>query len=263
MAYATAGQQAGLTAATTSAEAALFGGPAHLQWMGADKLVSTAVDAGNTPTTTLRPGLILGRIASSGLLTAYNSDATDGSEVPVCVLSDSLSMVGGSGAVENKDCNVLYGGVLTLASGAIGGITGQDGALDANARKVLGRQFIFDDALPAQALGYRIIPAATSATVTAAQNGALFVATAAATFTLPTIALGLEYEFLMTANTNLAITGASGTILRDTSNVAGTTATFSTSSQKLGANASVRAIYVGSTLMWQLKNLCGFTITMS
>ncbi len=264
MAYATAGTQAGITAATSSAEAALLGGPQKFVLEGAVNLVAATVDAGNTPTTTLRPGLILGMVTASGNYTAYNPDATDGSETPVCVLATSMSMLGASGAVEIKQADVLFGGILQVSSSAIGGITAQDGALTAHARTVLARQFIFDDEMPNKKLGWRQEQVATNETVTAADNGTLFIATAAATFTLPTIAYGLEYEFLQTADANMAITGAAGTILRDTSNVPGTTATFSTANSKLGANASVKAVYVGANLRWMLKIGSGsFVCTMT
>ncbi len=259
MSYATYGQQPGLTEATTTSEVALVGGPTHLLWRGGVKLVAATVDAGNTPTTTIRAGNILGKVTASGLYTLYNPDATDGSEVPSVVLESAISMIGGSGSVEIKDAQVLFGGVLQAANL----ITGQDGGLDAKARRVLSRQFVFDDQLPAQVNGYRTVETATNVSVTAAQSGTLFVATAAATFTLPTIANDLEYEFLMTANANLAVTGAASTLLRDTSNVAGTTATFSTANQKLGASCKVRAIYVTGVLKWKLDNTSGFTITMT
>lgn len=43
-------------------------------------IISTAVDAGATPTTSLRQGLLLGKITASGKLTALNPDASDGSQ---------------------------------------------------------------------------------------------------------------------------------------------------------------------------------------
>jgi hypothetical protein len=264
MAYATAGTQAGISTATSSAEAALLGGPSKFSLEGAVKLVAASVDAGNTPTTTLRPGLILGVVTASGLYTPYNPDATDGSETPVCILNTGMSMLGAAGAVEIKEADVLFGGVIQVSSGAIGGITGQDGALTAHARKVLGRQFIFDDEMPNKQIGWRQEQVATDTTVTAAKNGTLYIATAAATFTLPTIAYGLEYEFLMVANANMAITGAASTLIRATSNTYGTTATFSTANSLFGANAKVKAVYVGADLKWMLTIGSGsFVVTMS
>lgn len=264
MAYPTAGMTAGLTTATSSAEAALLSGPANLTWYGSDRLAAATIDAGNTPTTTLRPGLILGRITASGLLTEYNPDATNGAETPVCILADAVSMVGGTGSTEIKDCNVLMQGPVTVSSGVIGGISGQDGALDAFARTVLRERYTFDDELPTKKLGWRQENVATDTTVTAAKNGTLYIATAAATFTLPTIAYGLQYKFLMVADANLAITGAASTLIRSTSATYGTTATFSTASSKFGANATVTAVYVGSTLKWMLEIGSGsFVCTMS
>jgi len=44
------------------------------------RIVSTAADAGNTVTTVLRQGLLLGKITTSGKLKEWNPTGTDGSQ---------------------------------------------------------------------------------------------------------------------------------------------------------------------------------------
>lgn len=56
-------------------------------------LVSTAVDAGNTPTTTLRKGLVLGKVTASGKYKEYDPNAVDGSQVAKLILADKVDML--------------------------------------------------------------------------------------------------------------------------------------------------------------------------
>jgi len=56
-------------------------------------LVSSAVDAGNTPTTTLRKGLVLGKVTASGKYKEYDPSAADGSETAVLILVDEADML--------------------------------------------------------------------------------------------------------------------------------------------------------------------------
>ena len=56
-------------------------------WLDSVVLDSTCVDARSTPTTIILPGLVLGKITSSGNHVQYNPAATDGSQVADCVVS--------------------------------------------------------------------------------------------------------------------------------------------------------------------------------
>jgi len=61
---------------------------------------STARDDGNSPTTILRPGLILGKITSTGEYAQYANGASDGTETAVAILAEGLNMLdqfGGTG----------------------------------------------------------------------------------------------------------------------------------------------------------------------
>jgi hypothetical protein len=54
---------------------------------------AAAVDAGNTPVTTLRKGLVLGRIAESGTYKEYDPEAEDGSETAALILVDEVDLL--------------------------------------------------------------------------------------------------------------------------------------------------------------------------
>ena len=96
---------------------------------------SAARDSGNTPTTTLRPGLVLGRLNSSGKFKEYNNSRGDGTETAVCILRHQVKVVDSDGnACDAQAVGVIHGYVD--ASKLIG--------LDANARTDLDN-ILFDD----------------------------------------------------------------------------------------------------------------------
>jgi len=77
-------------------------------------------------------------------------------------------------------------------------------------------------------------------TLTAADNGKLFVVAGAANFTLPAKAAGLSFGFYQTADANLVITsaGSADDIVAD-GDAAADTVTFSTASHKIGSGGIV------------------------
>ena len=99
-------------------------------------------------------------------------------------------------------------------------------------------------------------------TVTLSDNGLLFLATAAVTFTLPTKQNGLAFRFAQTADFNLVISGSADMIAKG--NAAATTVTFSTANEKIGSQVLVECLYVNtSTLKWLVTNLGATTPTVA
>jgi hypothetical protein len=97
--------------------------------------------------------------------------------------------------------------------------------------------------------------------VTPADNGLLFLATAAVAFTLPTKENGLAFRFLQTADNDLTITGSADIIHKG--NAAATSVVFSTAGQKIGSHVLVECMYVAAdTLKWVVSNLGGTTATV-
>jgi len=98
-------------------------------------------------------------------------------------------------------------------------------------------------------------------TVSAAEHGALFIATAAVAFTLPTKRNGLAYRFVQSANETMQIIG-SGDIIAAGSPVT-SMIEFSTSNQKIASQLLVECVYVaGGSLKWIATNLGGTTATL-
>jgi hypothetical protein len=86
-----------------------WGGAPNPYYVSAGQIVSTAVDAGNTPTSTLRAGLVLGRVTSSGKYKEWNIDGTDGSEYAAGILVNTVSTLDISGTAADK----FVGWILT------------------------------------------------------------------------------------------------------------------------------------------------------
>ena len=56
-------------------------------------IAAAAVDAGNTPTTTLRKGLVLGKVTATGKYKEYDPSASDGTETAALILVDQVDML--------------------------------------------------------------------------------------------------------------------------------------------------------------------------
>jgi len=229
----------GSTAAIFNTESNIFWGsgnavsPAHN--FITISITSAAVDTGS-PTTILRPGLILGKITSSGMYTNYSPTATDGSQQAVCVLPTEINMLDPvTGTVANRVTSAVINGPIK-ASACYG--------LDNISRAQLEAQGVLWDDTRGTSVGLSYIKTlnkAASYTVLATDNNTLFTASAAATFTLPTIAAGLHFEFYNLANTDMAVTSAEGTNIVTDGNASASTLTFSTASHKIGGGVEVIA----------------------
>jgi hypothetical protein len=81
---------------------------------------------------------------------------------------------------------------------------------------------------------------AASYTVLQEDSGSVFIATAAATFTLPAVAssAGCTWTFINGADTDMVVTAPAGTLVAD-GNAAATSATFSTASHKIGGSCII------------------------
>lgn len=204
-------------------------------------LDGTARDVGNTPSTVLRPGLVLGQIGASGNWRDFGDNNIDGSDEAGAVLISSFRMT-------DLDSNNVQRFVWALVGGPVRankllGLTEQ-------ARVQMSGRFFFDDrsyvqeGVPRQ----RTIAKTANYTVVAADNGTCFTTTGAVApvnFTLPAPAKGLRYRFFNTVNQNMVVT-APATKLIGLNGTGFTTLTFSTANQKLGAVADVEADDTGS-----------------
>lgn len=221
------------------------------------KIDSTAVDAGSTPTSSLRAGLIMAKGDSDGLWYEYDPTATDGREVARGVLYHGLSMLGPDGSVEDKSGNILVGGYLKSAN-----LYG----LDSLARQQLSARFIFDDDFSGRSwLGphLREIEKAANYTVVAADNMSCFVATAAAVFTLPAIGPGYRFLFRNQADADMGVASAEGDNMVAIDDASADSVTFSTSSQKIGGAVLIYSNEQGDKWIVENRSAGANTITVA
>ncbi len=210
---------------------------------------STAADAGNSPTSTLRPGLLLGKITSTGEYAQYDADATDGTQVAECVLLEEVNLLDPATAANaDKWWSVAISGRLK-ASSVIN--------LDYQARsQLMARGFQFDDGVWAQLPYKGEIAKTADYTVTTADNGMLFTTTGASgtvIFTLPALAVGLRFRFFNTVNQTLTVASAAGDDMITDGDAAADSVTLSTSSHKIGGGFDIVANNAGTA--WYVFNL--------
>jgi len=96
---------------------------------------NSARDSGNTPTTTLRPGLVMGKITASGKYAQYDDIAADGTEDAVGILKDQVKVVDSDGNASDAAAVIVIHGRVD-ESALIG--------VDAAAETDLAGQIIFD-----------------------------------------------------------------------------------------------------------------------
>lgn len=219
-------------------------------------LLGAAIDSGNTPATTLRGGNVLAVVDASGKAHTYSPDANDGRQIAVGILEHNQDMLV-AGVATDRFTQMLVHGLVR---------DGELIGLDPRAQQQLGQRFTFDRVLSPQAGALMhprgIYRKSSNYTVLATDNGLLFLATAAVTFTLPAKQNGLAFRFVQTADANLVISGAADIIAKG--NAAATTVTFSTANEKIGSHVLVECLYVAAgTLKWLVTNLGATTPTVA
>lgn len=253
----------GATAVVESGEAAFIQNAFGREMLLLTKIgtiVSTTTDASNTPTTTLRKGLILGIITATGKYGVYDPTLTNGLQIPRAILPVQLNMLNQAGVAADKT-----GPLITRANLMVAQIPNYD--VQAG-RALIQLGFVLDAPAGAQApVGSPIGTQDKGAdyTVTAADCGIRFHAiTGAVNFTLPTKAVGLWYEFFNTVDAAMAILSASSSDDIITDGDAGADSiTYGTSSHKIGSFCRVDCRYVGGALKWFASNLGGTTQTIA
>jgi len=226
-------------------------------------VAGAARDAGNTPTTVLRPGLLLGTL--SGQFIQWDATATDGTQFLTGVLPTEIRATDFDGNNADRVLAVAVRAPLRASQLLILGAALVGHAQEYEARRQLVEAgFVLDDD-PMGFLagkGNRVEAKGANYTIVAADNGKLFLATAAATFTLPALKSGLSFVIEQTADANLGLASAEGDNIVVKNDASADSVTFSTSGEKIGARVRVSSAYVSGTLKWLLDTEPGFTATI-
>lgn len=228
----TPGQQA----SRESVEKRLLWGP--LGWFVVDHVVlsSTCVDARSTVTTELLPGLVLGKITSSGEYVNYSATATDGSQIAQGILAHAVNMLDSGGTARDQLAVILISGAVKNA---------ETGGLDQFSRSHFFGRIVFDDDYLGNSAGWRDVVAKTADyTVVAGDNNRIFTtrgAAGAVNFTLPTLAKGLRFRFFNEADQNMTVTSAAADTMVVFNDLAADSIAFSTAAEKIGGSIEVFA----------------------
>jgi len=196
-------------------------------------LDAASVDAGDTPTTTLRRGLVLGQIASSLKYKAYDPTATDGSQVAVGVLDTTTDMNDPrSGSTRDKVAQLRVWGFVK-----VGSLFG----FDENARVQLSPRFVFDDLRLIDRDFSQVVAKAANYTVVAADNGKTFTTSGAAgevDFTLPAVARGYRFRFHNVVGQTMKVIAPAGKLVTFNNNAA-TSVAFQTAGNLIGGTIEI------------------------
>ncbi|AMV31325.1 hypothetical protein VN12_04355 [Pirellula sp. SH-Sr6A] len=247
----------GVSAAQSTYEAELLwgGDESRIQVLrGAGRILSSAVDAGNTPTSVLRKGLLLGKVTASGKLKQWDPDGTDGSQFIDSILPVESPTTDGYGTAVERFVPTFVAAPVKASQLLIEGSALVGSTAEFQARRALHEMgFRLDDDPQGYLAGVnpRSASKSTDYTVVHADNGTIFYAdTANATFTLPALRAGLSFEFVRTSDHNLVVASAEGDNMVVGNDASADSITYSSAGNRLGARIRVRSEYFGTTLKW-------------
>lgn len=202
---------------------------------------SAASDAGNTPTTELRHGLLMGQRSSDGMLANYSGNATDGSGVVAGFLWEPRTTIDNDGLTVNRPCQIVIA-AYARASQLVG--------LDEQARRQMQGRFTLDDRQSGPIGGYlqTVAKTANYTVVNGQDNDTHFTTTGAAgevDFTLSAPAKGNRFRFSNTVGQTMKVIAPAGKLVTFNNNAA-TSITFSTAGNLIGASVEIVADDTGS-----------------
>lgn len=250
----------GISDARLTVEKSLFWGAADVnRHFYANIIIDGASrDSGESPTTLLRPGLLMGKVTATGKLKQWGPTATDGTERIFGVLLESQpTQANGAdydrwGGIVALGGNIRASGLLIPGNSAYG-ISGD--ALENYVRNQMASRFLFDDEpiFAENSFGYNRVRNVTVAgdgspyVLTRAMRDTLFTSygsAAALQFTLPAVAsnLGLRFGFFNAVDQNMTIASAAANGLITFNNAAASSVAFSTAGNKIGAFVEVFGI---------------------
>lgn len=218
---------------------------------------SAARDAGNTPTTVLRRGLLMGKLDSGGELEEWDADASDGTQNIAAVLNNEITVLdSGATAVDRVPmpplimAPVIADRLLIQGSAFVGHI---DEYLARRQMHAMGFHFDDDPHGYYSGLVKRFATVTgTTDTLTPQENGmTLFYNNAGSvTVTLPTIQPGLVYDLVRAGDEEFIVVSPTADNVVVGNDLSADGVTFTTASEHLGAAVRVESVYIGTALKW-------------
>jgi hypothetical protein len=217
---------------------------------GSARIASTTADGGNDPTTLLRPGLVIAKVAATGYYSHYDIEARDGTNRASAILLDELSSVDLENIGTDRVFRILLAGPVR-ASNLIG--------LDSMARRQLGPRFMFDDDLRSQRhfldLAWVDEEVTANHQIVAADAGKMLVCTDDdVELTLPTLAdsEGFAVMILRAGGGELSVVSLEGSNVIAGGSITSSQIEFQTAGQLIGVRLKFEAIHVGTVQKWLL-----------
>lgn len=225
-----------------------------------NSIVSGATrDAANTPTTTLRRGLLLGKVTSTGELEEWDADASDGTQYINSVLNVELKATDFDGNNADRAFGTIVKAPLIASQLLIQGAAFVGHADEYLARRQLtALGCVLDDDMQGYLAGggarYETVTGVAD-TLTADQNGMtlFYNNVAAVAVTLPTLQPGLEFELVRVADEEFVVQSAAGDDIIVGNDLEADSVTFTTAGEQIGARVRVRSVYVGTALKWLIE----------
>src|SRR3990167_3093412 len=203
-------------------------------------------DAGNSPTTILRPGLLLGKLDSGSEHEEWDADAADGSQDIAGILDVEMRAQDFDATNADRAFRLIVGRAPLKARK----LFIQGSAFVGHADEYLARRQLVaagcvfdDDPFGYKAgLGSRVARVTgTTDTLTAAENGkTIFYSNAASTtVTLPAIQPGLEYTLIREGDEEFVVTSGEADTIVAGNDLSADSITFTTAAEHIGAGVRV------------------------
>lgn len=249
----------GISAAvyTTEREIIWGGSDTRLQILYKNSIIDGTIrDAGNSPTTIIRRGMLLGTITATGQQIQWDATATDGTQDLSGVLNIEIRAQDFNANNADRAFSTILQAPLIASQLLIKGV-----ALVGHTDEYLARRqlrnagCVLDDDPMGYYAGAPRSPSyetATTDTLTASQNGMtlLYSNAASVTVTLPAIKPGLEYTLIRAADEEFIVVSPTADNVIVGNDLSADGVTFTTAGEQIGATVKVQSIYVNGTLKW-------------
>lgn len=250
----------GMSAALETQENRIWWGLRSQQVVKGEIILSTTVDAGNSPTTLLRAGLLLGKNSTTGKCTIWDPTATNGTEHIYGVLLHDQSMLAQGATTGDKFIGwVLVGGnviasSLLIPAEASLGINGNAKELQVRAYMTQTGRFILDDEPQGSTGGgwQRIINKTGNYTVLESDNNTFFHtegASGVVYFTLPVMREGFHCFFYNAAAVEMKIISNPADTLIGLNDIDLDSITLDQSNEQIGVGFEVIGLASGKALL--------------
>ena len=217
-------------------------------------------DAGNTPTTVIRAGLLMAKLTSTGELEEWVSTATDGTQDIFGVTPYELRAQDFDATDQDRVAGIIVRAPFKASQLLIQGAAFVGHADEFLARHTLhGGGSVLDDDPQGHLAGaswrQKIQLGATTVTLTTADNYTSFrVHSVATNFVLPAVKAGLKFRFLMGEDFEISISSAITTNFLHGGDVTQSGVTFTQAGEQIGAHVEVECMNIDvagtNTLTW-------------